>query len=440
MACLRKKKQCIQGVSVFDFELVLSNSTNPSLQLLKNRIVYCCFLSEAMKNLRFLGQFLVVFLISNTQIAFQAVEAFTGTYGINYGRIADNIPSPDEVVTLLRAAKIKNVRIYDADHSVLKAFSGTGLEIVVGLPNGFLKDMSSDADHAMNWVKENVQSFLPDTHIRGIAVGNEVLGGNDSELWGALLGAVKNIYNAVKKLQLDELVEITTAHSYAVFSNSYPPSSCIFTDSVVQYMKPLLQFFSQIGSPFCLNTYPFLAYMSNTETIDINYALFQTTEEIYDPKSDLHYDNMLDAQIDAAYAALEDAGFKKMEIIVTETGWASHGDDKEAAATVNNARTYNYNLRKRLAKKKGTPFRPKNVLKAYVFAVFNENSKPGPTSERNFGLFKADGSIAYDIGFHGLSSADSSLLSVKAMQSQGLSGSYSIAFTISASVLLLFWS
>jgi exo-beta-1,3-glucanase (GH17 family) len=132
-------------------------------------------------------------------------------------------------------------------------------------------------------------------------------------------------------------------------------------------------------------------------------------------KTDLHYDNMLDAQIDAAYAALEDAGFKKMEVIVTETGWASRGDDNEAAATVNNARTYNYNLRKRLAKKKGTPLRPKMVVKAYIFAVFNENLKPGPTSERNFGLFKPDGSISYDIGFHGLksSSADSSLLSLK---------------------------
>ncbi|KAM0969373.1 hypothetical protein TB2_017268 [Malus domestica] len=35
--------------------------------------------------------------------------------------------------------------------------------------------------------------------------------------------------------------------------------------------------------------------------------------------------------------------------------------------------------------------------------MFNENLKPGPTSERNFGLFKANGSIAYDIGFRGIS-------------------------------------
>uniref|UniRef100_A0A6N2N3E9 glucan endo-1,3-beta-D-glucosidase n=1 Tax=Salix viminalis TaxID=40686 RepID=A0A6N2N3E9_SALVM len=384
---------------------------------------------------RLMFMFLVIFA---QKIELLTAKAFTGTYGINYGRIADNIPSPDEVAKLLRAAKIKNVRIYDADHSVLEAFSGTGLQLVVGLPNGLVKEMSANASHAMTWVKENVQAFLPKTSICGIAVGNEILGGADYELWEALLGAVKNIYNALDKLGLAGVVQITTSHSQAVFANSYPPSSCIFKENVAQFMKPLLEFFSQIGSPFCLNAYPFLAYMSDPENIDINYALFQKTKGIYDMKTDLHYDNMLDAQIDATYAALEDAGFKKMEVIVTETGWASLGDSNEAAATVNNARTYNYNLRKRLAKKKGTPLRPKMVLKAYIFAIFNENLKPGPTSERNFGLFKPDGSISYDIGFHGLSSAESSLLSLKAVQSQGLSKSYILILTISAAALALF--
>ncbi|KAL2928106.1 Glucan endo-1 3-beta-glucosidase 11 [Bienertia sinuspersici] len=44
-------------------------------------------------------------------------------------------------------------------------------------------------------------------------------------------------------------------------------------------------------------------------------------------------------------------------------------------------------------------------MKAYIFALFNEDLKPGPTSERNFGLFKPDGSVAYHIGFTGINSA-----------------------------------
>ncbi|KAM0943198.1 putative glucan endo-1,3-beta-D-glucosidase [Dioscorea sansibarensis] len=367
-----------------------------------------------------------------------SVDAFTGTYGINYGRIADNIPQPERVVTLLKASKIKNARIYDADHSVLKAFKGTGLNLIVGLPNGFLKDISTNQSHAMDWLKENVQPYLPDTHIRGIAIGNEVLGGNDQELAGALFGAIKNMYGALKKLQLENLIEVSTSHSQAVFNSSYPPSSGTFKESVLVYLRPILDFFSKTGAPFCVNVYPFLAYDSDPDHIDINYALFEPNAGVYDEKTDLHYDNMFDAQVDAAYAALEAAGFDKMEVIVTETGWASAGGNDEKGASPENARTYNFNLRKRLFKRKGTPLRPKLVTKAYIFALFNEDSKPGQISEKHYGLFNADGSISYDIGFSGLKSspAPPSTLSLKNIQHQDWSTSYSFALIACIAILV----
>ncbi|KAL8265459.1 hypothetical protein R6Q59_023589 [Mikania micrantha] len=370
-----------------------------------------------MKIFRSFARCFLLLLVLFVQKGNVTAKAFTGTYGINYGRLANNIPSPSEVVRLLKAARIKNVRIYDADHSVLDAFNGSGLDLVIGLNNGLVKEMSNNADHALNWVRENVQAYVPNTHIVGIAVGNEVLGGDDLDLQSALYGAVKNIYNATQKLQLNRVVQITTAHSQA----------------------KLLELFTEMGSPFCLNAYPFLAYMGSPDQIDINYALFNPTDGIYDEKTKLHYDNMLDAQIDAAYAALEDAGFNKMEVIVTETGWASHGDANEGAATFENARTYNYNLRKRLSKRKGTPRRPKTMLKAYIFALFNENSKTGATSERNFGLYKPDGTVAYDIGFPPLkSSSTSSRLSIKELGPQSWHSSCTTVLTACLSALFLF--
>lgn len=342
-------------------------------------------------------------------------KAFIGTYGVNYGRVADNLPPPESVVTLLKAAKIRNVRIYDVNPQVLTAFKGSGIGLSVCLPNELLTDIGVGEDRAMNWIKDNVQPYLPGTKICGIAIGNEILGGGSVELWEALLPAAKNIYSALDRLGLAHEIEVSSPHSEAVFANSYPPSSCTFRDDIIPYMKPLLQFFSQIGTPFYINAYPFLAYKNDPSHIDINYALMNKNHGIYDAKSKLHYDNMLDAQIDASYFALEKFGFDKMEVIVSETGWASKGDDNEGGANVKNAKTYNKNLRKKLLKRKGTPHRPKMLVRAYIFALFNENLKPGPTSERNFGLFKHDGSIAYDIGFTGLvpSSASSSFLSFK---------------------------
>lgn len=289
----------------------------------------------------------------------------------------------------------------------------------MGLSNEHVKDMNASGDKAMDWVKDNVQAFLPDTPIRGIAVGNEVLGGSDQELEQSLLGAVKNIYRALSRLKLDKIVQVSTSHSQAVFASSYPPSSCVFNENIVQYMKPLLEFFSKIGSPFFINVYPFIAYKGDPEHIDINYALFQSNPGVYDEKTGLRYDNMFDATVDATYFALQDAGYDGMEVIVTETGWASSGDEDEAGATIQNARTYNFNLRKRLAKRRGTPFKPKIVMKAYIFALFNEDLKPGPGSERHYGLYKPDGTIAYDIGFPNMKTADASLslLSLKVTHS-----------------------
>ncbi|KAI5320611.1 hypothetical protein L3X38_040319 [Prunus dulcis] len=51
------------------------------------------------------SSFVHFFLVFSLLIACVAVQAFTGTYGINYGRIADNIPSPDKVVSLIRAGQ-----------------------------------------------------------------------------------------------------------------------------------------------------------------------------------------------------------------------------------------------------------------------------------------------------------------------------------------------
>lgn len=107
---------------------------------------------------------------------------------------------------------------------------------------------------------------------------------------------------------------MSSLHSEAVFANSYPPSACTFRDDVVPFMKPLLAFFWQIGSPFYINAYPFLAYKSDPSHIDLNYALFEHSDGIYDAKTKLRYDNMFDAMVDASYAALEKAGFPKVPV------------------------------------------------------------------------------------------------------------------------------
>ncbi|KAI3687410.1 hypothetical protein L1987_81106 [Smallanthus sonchifolius] len=117
---------------------------------------------------------------------------------------------------------------------------------------------------------------------------------------------------------------------------------------------------------------------------------------------------MLFAQIDAVYAALDKLGYKDLRVQISETGWPSDGDEDEVGASPENAKKYNGKLLKIVKQKHGTPARPDYDLNIFVFALFNENLKPGPTSERNFGLFKPDGTPVYNLGFSGYSGGGNS--------------------------------
>uniref|UniRef100_A0A0D6R0H7 glucan endo-1,3-beta-D-glucosidase n=1 Tax=Araucaria cunninghamii TaxID=56994 RepID=A0A0D6R0H7_ARACU len=336
----------------------------------------------------------VLFLLSGTSNVWGVVV------GINYGQIADNLPSPERVVGLLQSIGIKKAKLYDADPRVLKAFANSGIEFVVGLDNLYVANMTDPAK-AVEWVKENVEAYLPGTNITSIAVGNEVYTGNDTELMENLVPAMQNVHAALVSLGLEGAINVLTAHSSGILGTSYPPSAGAFKPELSVFLSPLLDFHKQTGSPFLINAYPYFAYKADPNNIPLDYVLFQPNEGQVDSGSNLRYNNMLHAQIDSVYSAISALGYENIQVQVSETGWPSQGDSDEVGATFENAQIYNGNLLRLLAQNQGTPMRPSVSLDTYVFALFNENLKPGKTSERNYGLFKPDGTPAYDLGLHG---------------------------------------
>ncbi|PPD85514.1 hypothetical protein GOBAR_DD17544 [Gossypium barbadense] len=104
-------------------------------------------------------------------------------------------------------------------------------------------------------------------------------------------------------------------------------------------------------------------------------------------------------KVDAVRSALDAMGFKNVEIVVAETGWPYKGDSDEVGASIENAKAYNGNLIAHLRSMVGTPLMPGKSVDTYLFALYDENLKPGPTSERSFGLYQsADLTMTYDVG------------------------------------------
>lgn len=326
--------------------------------------------------------------------------------GINYGQLGDNLLPPEKVLELLKSLRVTKTRIYDTNPDILSAFANSGVELIVTVENEKLGQLM-DPQQALQWVTSRIKPYVPATKITGIAVGNEVFTGSDMSLFDNLVPAMVSIQRALTQLGLQQYIQVSTPSSLAVLANSYPPSEGAFTPELIPIMTQLLQFLSATRSPFWINAYPYFAYKDSPSKISIDYALFNPNSGMIDPHTNMHYDNMLYAQVDAVIFAMARLGYGGIEVRVSETGWPSRGDSDEVGATPQNAAIYNRNLLKRQMIGEGTPLRPKMRLEAYLFALFNEDQKPGPTSERNYGLFQPDGTMAYNVGLSAMSTSTS---------------------------------
>ncbi|KAD4982825.1 hypothetical protein E3N88_19496 [Mikania micrantha] len=327
---------------------------------------------------------------------------FIESLGINYGQVGNNLPPPDKVLVLLESLRVTKTRIYDTNPDILNTFAGSDVELIVTVENDMLGTLM-DPQQASQWVTTRIKPYLPATKITGIAVGNEVFTGDDMSLVDNLVPAMVSIQRALVQLGLHQSIQVSTPSSLAVLANSYPPSEGVFKPEIATIMTQLLQFLSTTRSPFWINAYPYFAYKDSPDKISLDYALFNPNSGMIDPHTNMHYDNMLYAQVDAVIFAIARLGYGGIEVRVSETGWPSKGDPDEVGATPQNAAVYNRNLLRRQLRGEGTPLRPKMRLEIYLFALFNEDMKPGPTSERNYGLYQPDGSMAYNVGLSALS-------------------------------------
>ncbi|KAL1113080.1 hypothetical protein V6Z11_D02G168000 [Gossypium hirsutum] len=319
--------------------------------------------------------------------------------GVNIGTDLSDMPTPTEVVALLKAQRIRHVRLYDADQAMLLALAKTGIQVTVSVPNDQLLGIGQSNATAANWVARNIVAHVPATNISAIAVGSEVLTALPNAA-PILVSALKFIHSALVASNLDDQIKVSTPHSSSIILDSFPPSQAFFNRSWDPVMVPLLKFLQSTGSYLMLNVYPYYDYMQSNGKIPLDYALFRPlppNKEAVDANTLLHYTNVFDAVVDAAYFAMSYLNLTNIPIVVTESGWPSKGDSSEPDAIVDNANTYNSNLIKHVLNNTGTPRHPGIAVSTYIYELYNEDLRPGSDSEKNWGLFDANGIPVYTL-------------------------------------------
>ncbi|KAJ6687486.1 GLUCAN ENDO-13-BETA-GLUCOSIDASE BG1-RELATED-RELATED [Salix koriyanagi] len=338
--------------------------------------------------------FTAIFLLVSTLYT-QGVEG--SIIGVNYGTVANNLPPPEQVARFLSESTIiSSVRLFDTNADILRAFAHTGIAVTVTATNDQIPNLTR-IEFAQEWLKFNVRPYIPATNIVRIFVGNEVISTANKLLIASLVPAMETLHTALVGASLDRRIKISTPHSLGILSGSSPPSTGKFRQGYdTHVLKPLLSFLRDTNSPFMINPYPFFG--SSPENLD--YALFRPSSAgvVVDENTRLSYTNMLDAQLDSVFSAMNLLGFGDVEIVISETGWPSLGDSSQAGVDAESAAQYNRNLMQHVTSGAGTPLMPNRTFETYIFALFNEDLKPGPTCERNFGLFRPDMTPVYDIG------------------------------------------
>ncbi|KAG6399691.1 hypothetical protein SASPL_141172 [Salvia splendens] len=314
--------------------------------------------------------------------------------GVIWGNQAAQNLHPRNIVQMLKDNNITKVKLFDSDAWVVKHFGGTGIEVMLGIPNLHLASLADRYKHAPEWVKANLTRHL---HEGGVDINRK------RAIFESLqqVQLADNLSRALehpkgdKRSWLGDKIKATIPQNADVYdSGSKGPSTGDFRPDIRATMKQIVQFLRDNNAPFVVNIYPFLSLSLNPD-FPIEFAFFSGgAKPVQDGQ--ITYDNMLDANLDTLVWSLRRANSGNVPIIVGEIGWPTDGDKY---ATVDLAKKFYDGFFTKISKSKGTPLY-KDEIEYYLFGLTDENMKsiaPGDF-ERHWGVFRYDGQPKFPTG------------------------------------------
>ncbi|XP_062192353.1 glucan endo-1,3-beta-glucosidase 6-like [Phragmites australis] len=333
-------------------------------------------------------------------VALSCMARRSSAVGVNWGTQLSHPLPASTVVRLLQDNGFDKVKLFDAEDSILGALKGSGIQVMVGIPNDMLADLAGSGKAAENWVAKNVSGHVHDgVDIRYVAVGNEpFLETFNGTYLNTTFPAMQNIHAALVKAGLGDKVKVTVPLNADVYqSPTGKPSDGDFRGDIHGLMLTIVQFLASTGAPFVANVYPFISLYADPN-FPLDYAFFQgSSSPVVD--GGVTYQNTFDANHDTLVAALRRNGFGNVSIVVGEVGWPTDGD---ANANPDYARRFNQGFLTHIASGQGTPLRP-GPVDAYLFSLIDEDQKsiqPG-NFERHWGVFYYDGAPKYPLNLAG---------------------------------------
>ncbi|VFQ97931.1 unnamed protein product [Cuscuta campestris] len=289
------------------------------------------------------------------------------------------------------------MRTYAPLPYLLRALSGTGIELLLGIDNPDLPSLADSEAAVEAWFDTKVVPFLDNVKIPYIIVGNEVMPGPSGKF---LLGAIRNVHNVLHRRRFPFLqnTKVTTALNMgSLKSSTMYPSQTTFIDEAKPLMAPILQHLQAHGAPVLLNVLPYYEHYYNPKFLHADYALFTAPDTVVVQDGPFGYTNLFDATVDGFQWAIEDAGVKGLDIVVSESGWPHAGAPNFASPEL--AAAYIRNYLGHVRNRPGTPkVPPSRILAYFIYNLIDESRNQAARGDRYFGLLNQQLLPNYDCG------------------------------------------
>ncbi|KAL7138413.1 hypothetical protein ABFS83_10G162000 [Erythranthe nasuta] len=317
--------------------------------------------------------------------------------GVNWGRNNAQRLIPSMVVDLLLQNGVKEARIYNAQEDILKAFTGSGINLTITLFNFHAIDSEDEAE---KWLSQKL-GYAKHSNIRRIYIGFDAFaqGITDKKSLNNSLSAYNFMRAALRDSGYD-YVKATMPHPDIILNveNITRPSEAEFRPEIKEEMHGFLRLLEADKAPLVIELLPIYYVLLKNLSIDFAGPSENPSHVIKDVNGAIYTDYFTFLH-DSFVWAINKAGVPDLDIVVGAVGWPTDGFPGGNTTT---AEHFFKHLLPYVISNKGTPMRPGKPIDTYVHALTDENMNPDyfPYA-RHWGIYRTNGEPKYKIDLSG---------------------------------------
>ncbi|KAL3632522.1 hypothetical protein CASFOL_025506 [Castilleja foliolosa] len=321
-----------------------------------------------------------------------------GAIGITWGRQSVQRLVPSLVVDLILQNGVRNARIYSSQTDILEAFSGSGINLNIGL---FNVAVILDNNTAFDWVQEKVVKNYVTANIRRIFIGNYVFksGDNYQRIRNDAMTTLEVIQYALNRAGHGDIKAALTHDTPVLKDNPTRPSEAEFKTDLVVDMSRVLNTLKANNSPFVIKIFPALFVLNNNMPPIFAFPDNNDSATFVKDINGAVYTHAFDFIYDSFLWALEKAGAGDLEVVVDQLCWPTDGFP---GGNFSAAERFYRVLLPRVVSNRGTPKRPGRPIEVYVHSLSDETRIPifEPWG-RHWGIYRSNGEPKYKIDLTG---------------------------------------